>query len=45
MLSEKDKDLFLEYQAHVKGFIKNHEGNGHVFDAPRFPEDMDTILY
>lgn len=45
MLKERDKELFLEYQAHVKGFIKNHEGNGHVFDVPRFPEDMDTILY
>lgn len=45
MLTERDKELFLEYQAHVKGFIKNHEGNGHVFDAPRFPKDMDTILY
>lgn len=45
MLGEKDRELFVEYQAHVKGFIKNHEGNGHVFDAPRFPEEMDTILY
>lgn len=44
MLTKKDRELFGEYQAHVKGFIKNHEGNGHVLDAPRFPEDMDTIL-
>lgn len=45
VLTEKDNELFVEYQAHVNGFIKNHEENGHVFDAPRFPEDMDTILY
>lgn len=45
VLTEKDNELFVEYQAHVNGFIKNHEENGHVFDAPRFPEDMDKILY
>ena len=44
MLTERDKELFQEYRVHVNGFIKNHEGNGYVFDAPRFPEDMYTIL-
>lgn len=45
LLTEMDNELFVEYQAHVNGFIKNHEGNGIVFDAPKFPKDMETILY
>ena len=45
VLTERDKEIFVEYQAHINGFIRNHEGNGHVFDAPRFPDDMNKILY
>lgn len=45
LLTERDKKIFVEYKAHINGFKKNHEGNGHIFDAPRFPNEMDTILY
>ena len=45
LLRIDELDVLEKYRMHIYGFALNHTGNGgFVVDAPRFPEEIFSIL-
>lgn len=45
LLSNSEKCILLQYKLHILGLQENHsEANSFILDAPRFPNEIFTIL-
>lgn len=44
LLSSSEYKILLRYKAHIVGFQANHMAGSFILDAPRFPNEIFTIL-